>query len=402
MRRVLTDDFAVRRPNPGTVAERQMMVVAQPGFLEASRAGVVAARNAATVDEQGNVHHTANQHWGRFCLALRIAMRRPLDPLTTPLARKLAEVDLVDAFAWWLVAHVRCNTETAWGYVCVVNSTHDRACGVGLAGNFPLARVKSMLSGYQRLQRSPVMRRLRYGVRPAFLSRGIAAAMAPRSDALDANAATAMEVALVAIARMGELVASSGSFNLAIQPSRANVDFRLDSRGVPTECTIYIVNIKARGGNRYQRLPVRLPMAGRYLSPGWALWYLIRVIDPVPSALAASTPLFRNPSTGAVLTVAYIRERLRDCMRAIGRDPSLYGAHSLRIGGATAMAWLRAPGPAIQAAGRWRSDAYLCYIRECREQSLHFVQEIANADTDDFQSDYLEIDTHGFDAADDD
>ena len=201
---------------------------------------------------------------------------------------------------------------------------------------------------------------------------------------------------------MGELVASSGRFNRAVQPSRADVDFRLDAHGVPQECTIHIVNIKARGGNRYQRLPVRLPMSGRYLSPGWALWYLIRVADPVAPSLAASTPLFRNPGTGEVLTVAYIRGRLRDCMRAIGRDPSLYGAHSLRIGGATAMAWLRAPGPAIQAAGRWRSDAYLCYIRECREQALHFVQEIANADTDDFQSDYVEIDTHGFDDTDDD
>ena len=107
---------------------------------------------------------SAVQHWGRFTvIALRIAMRRPLDPLTTSLERKLCEVDLVDAFAWWLVEHVGVNTETAWSYVCVVNAWHDRAYGVGLAGNFPLQRVKSMLSGYQRLLQSPIARRLRYG-----------------------------------------------------------------------------------------------------------------------------------------------------------------------------------------------------------------------------------------------
>ena len=34
---------------------------------------------------------------------------------------------------------------------------------------------------------------------------------------------------------------------------------------------------------------------------------------------------------------------------------SFDGAHSLRIGGATALAWLQVPGDMIQAAGRWHS-----------------------------------------------
>ena len=145
---------------------------------------------------------------------------------------------------------------------------------------------------------------------------------------------------------------------------------------------------------------MRLPMEGTYLSPGWSLWYLVNVIDPVPPRQQAATPLFRNPITGSVLTVAFMRARLRACMTAIGRDASLYGAHSLRIGGATAMAWLNAPGPAIMASGRWRSDAYLCYIRECRAQAEQFVAQIASADVDDYQSDYVQIDMHGFDEQD--
>jgi len=89
-------------------------------------------------------------------------------------------------------------------------------------------------------------------------------------------------------------------------------------------------------------------------------------------------------------------------MGAINRDPSLYGAHSLRIGGATAMAWLKAPPATIQAAGRWRSDAYMCYLRECRAAAFHFSEQIASADPDDFQSDFIDIDVHGYDATDDD
>ena len=89
-------------------------------------------------------------------------------------------------------------------------------------------------------------------------------------------------------------------------------------------------------------------------------------------------------------------------MSAIGRDPTKYGAHSLRIGGATAMAWLQAPPAAIQACGRWRSDAYLVYLRECRAQAISYVERIASADPDDFQSDFVDIDVHDFGADDED
>lgn len=390
----------MRVPNPGTAAERQVMAAAQPGFLESSSAGIQRARDASVADGRGNHAHAAVRHWGRFTvLGLRVPMRRPLDPLVASLDRKLSEVDLVDAYAWWLVEHVGVNTETAWGYVCTVNAWHDRAYGVGLAGNFSLQRVKGMLDGYQRLQRAPVVRRLRYGVRPRDLRAGIDAALQPRRDALHANVAACMEVALVAIARMGELAASRGRFDASTQPSRADVDFRWE-RGRLVGVTIHIVNIKARGAERFRRLPVRLPLTGGFLSPGLALWYLCCVVDPVPAAQAAATPLFRNPATGDVLSVSYMRDALRQCLRAIGRDPSLYGAHSCRIGGATAMGWLGAPPERIMAAGRWRSDAYLLYVRESPGQALSYAAAVAGADTDDSQPAFLDVDAYDFDDTD--
>ena len=99
----------------------------------------------------------------------------------------------------------------------------------------------------------------------------------------------------------------------------------------------------------------------------------------VPRAREASTPLFRNPATNEILTVAFIREQLRACMAAIGREPAVYGAHSLRIGGATALAFSGVPGEQIQAAGRWHSDAYLRYLRESRSQGLHNLSLVASA-----------------------
>jgi hypothetical protein len=329
-------------------------------------------------------------------------MRRPLDPLATSLERKLEEVDLIDAWAWWLVTQVGVNTETAWSYVCTANAWHDRVFGVGFAGGMSLQRVHHMLQGLQRLSGLPIARRRRIGVRPGHLARGIAARLRPRVVPLHANVATCMEVALVALARAGELVASrvGMAFDAARHPSRADVTFEYDAAGSPTACTLWIINSKARGAERLRKLPVHLPMRGKYLSPGLALYHLVHVVDPVPAHAAASTPLFRDPSTNRVLTVAGIRGELRACMAAIGRDASMYGAHSLRIGGATALAWLRVPGEMIQAAGRWHSDAYLRYLRDTRVQALQHLTAVAGADTDDFEADYVAIDAHGYDESD--
>ena len=206
-----------------------------------------------------------------------------------------------------------------------------------------------------------------------------------------------MEVGLVALARCGELAASRGAFCARRHPSRADVSFIYDAAGLLIDCVIYIVNCKARGAERYRKMPMHLPITGAHLSPGLALYYLTRVIDPVSPALASSTPLFRDPASNAILTVTAVRTTLRRCMSAIGQDGSAYGAHSLRIGGATAMAWLQYPRDAIMTRGRWRSDAYLRYIRERRVDDRRFAAGIASADTDDYEADFIAVDEFGFD-----
>ena len=84
-------------------------------------------------------------------LGLNTEISRVLDPLSTPLERKLEEVDLIDCFAWWLHTQVGVNTETAWSYVTVVNAWHTRWYYVPLAGGMPLTRIHHMLEGQQRL-----------------------------------------------------------------------------------------------------------------------------------------------------------------------------------------------------------------------------------------------------------
>ena len=377
------------------------MAARQPSFMQEYRAGSMQAHQASVARGDGNTGHSAVQSWGRFtCFGMGVSMVRPLDPLASSLERRLSEVDLVECWAWWLVKHQLVNTETAWSYVSTVNAWHERACGVKLAGGMPLTRVKGMLDGLQNLLQRPVSRRLRVGVRPRQLQRGITAALQPAQSSADANAAALMECALVGVLRAGELAATRGAFNPRLQPTRADARFNWRG-GRIVDVTIWVVNSKAKGAERYRKVEKHLPMRGRYCSPGLALWFLLHVADPTPAEAAATTPLFRVPATGRVLSVDQVRSTLRRCMQAIGRDGSLYGAHSMRIGGATALAWQRAPHYTIQTIGRWSSDAYLAYLRSRRSELDSYVQGIADADVDDFQNDFIGIDDFDFDAEDD-
>ena len=257
------------------------------------------------------------------------------------------------------------------------------------AADFPLDRVKSMLAGMQNLTGQPIRRLKRIGARPQHLSLGMDTYYGLRATRgpAELNISTSMETAIVALARAGEVVVGKGTFDPARHPTRADLSFKMVD-GVAVRATIRIVNSKAKkAGENRRKLEVHLPMTGRFLSPGQALWDLLHVIDPVPAEQAASTPLFRDPSTGKALTVAKIREELRALMRSIGRDGSLYGAHSLRVGGGTALGYLNAPEQSIKLHGRWHSNAYVRYVRSRETEYMQYTAGICSAEVDDFEAD---------------
>ena len=73
-------------------------------------------------------------------------------------------------------------------------------------------------------------------------------------------------------------------------------------------------------------------------------------------------PLFLT-STGKLLTRSYYSSVLKSSIRSINIPADRYNTHSFRIGRATDLAMMGSPIHVIKAAGRWRSDAYLKYIR---------------------------------------
>jgi len=389
-------------PSPNSRQQRDILMATQPEFFAACNAGIEAARRAQCADGSGNTNSSAVRSWGRFTVyGLHSHMMRTDVKPDSPWTQRMAEINIVESWAWWLVTQVGVTPATARDYMHTANAWHERFVGYGLGAGLPLTRVSKMLDGLARLQGVPPPKRFRIGVRPKHLRQAIDAGLDTR-DSLNANYATAFEVCLVAIARAGEIASGlpHGTFDVTRHPSRADLTFQFDNTGSPISATIMIVNSKARGIEARRKLPVVLPMRGEYLSPGHMLWTLDRVTDPVPSSARNTTPLFRDPATNKILTVDGLRSSLRTILSNIGRDGSAYGAHSLRIGGATAMAFCQASAEVIKDVGRWNSDAYLRYIRECRGEHMSYMTRICSADVDDMEADHLDLDARDLDDSD--
>ena len=79
---------------------------------------------------------------------------------------------------------------------------------------------------------------------------------------------------------------------------------------------------------------------------------------------------------------------MRQLCIAIGEDPLHFGAHSLRIGGATAL-FASGAGPLhIRTMGRWSSDCYRLYVRACFEQTLAWTRKLGSQSVHDVQGTY--------------
>ena len=75
-----------------------------------------------------------------------------------------------------------------------------------------------------------------------------------------------------------------------------------------------------------------------------------------------SCPLFRNKN-GSPVSARFFRYILRHCVLDSNLDPKEYTAHSFRIGWATFAHDNNLSNTQIQQLGRWRSQAFLKYIR---------------------------------------
>ena len=82
-------------------------------------------------------------------------------------------------------------------------------------------------------------------------------------------------------------------------------------------------------------------------------------------------------SSGLPLTYNLYNSIIKQLVKALGLDPSLYSSHSLRAGAATQAHRSGLDPASIKRLGRWKSQAYLAYLRPPPESYAHLATALA-------------------------
>ena len=319
------------------------------------------------------------RHWQRFCgeAAADGSWVRALEADSTR-AERLDEEYLVMRYAAWLVVERGVTPKTAEGYISTVQAWHARRFGCRLAGGMTLCRVKALLKGMVTAQGGTRPKKKRRGFKPRELARRLAELLGGTS-ALEANWRACFTVGFCGLLRGAELGMATGeAWAAGTCVTRADVSFRWKGG---REEAVLMTRPRKKGAHRTEQgkqVPVLLTGGGKYLDPVRALRELFER-DPVPQEKWASTPLFRGGDGGA-FTTAKVRGMAKWVVAMSGGDPTLYGAHSLRIGGATAALAAGVPALVIKAMGRWGSDVYEIYAHLSDVAAREFGKKVTSID----------------------
>jgi hypothetical protein len=340
--------------------------------------------DAATVDGTGGANVTGVRWWLKFCLFGRSTL--PFTRLTasSPLADRLAAEELFMDFAIWLAvcrpSGRPISVRTIKKYLSQVRAWHLRTFRTHLCGDLDYKQLADMLKGVCRHVKQPPKLR-RWGVRTQDLAEAIRRYLSSGSVE-DENWRAALEVAFCGLLRGAEVSLQDGEeFDPGRHLTRADVKFRTDSDG-----RVYaVIRMRPAKGKPGQgkSVPLILGGGGSMLDPVRALRRLF-AMDPVAPEDEATTPLFRRAS-GAAIRVAETRDVVKALMALLGLDARRFGAHSLRIGGASAALAAGLSPAAIRAAGRWASDVYELYCRCSRQSAALMASVIGSTSYDDLE-----------------
>ena len=348
--------------------------------------------DAATADRSGGLRTTGVRWWLKY-----VVLVRGLQPFTrltaaSPLEEKVRAEQLLMDFVVWLALYRPSgrpiSARTIRKYVSSVRAWHLRTYRTALCGDLDYSAVNDLLRGITRLIAQPPPRE-RWGVRTQDLARALELYLSKRTVE-SSNWAAALTVAFCGLLRGTEFALEPGERfdpNLPLDeqphPTRADVSFHVGEDG--GEYARLMVR-PAKKGPGTPKVPLLLGGGGTLLDPVRALRRLF-ADDPVPESQAARTPLFRT--RGAAMTVPEVRDTVKLLMRGLGLNADKFGAHSLRIGGATAGLAANLSPAALRAAGRWSSDVYLLYTRASREANRHISRMIGSTPFHDTERDVV-------------
>lgn len=380
-------------PHRGVMAHKAVPIFGRKPIPSKADALLEAAMLASSAGGDMGENTTGVRAWKEFCAARSEPYLRPLDP-NASLKAKLHEEMLCMQFVCELVQDRDIRPTTAANYLGHVQGFHAKRCGVKLCGGLKLSRLPAMLKGLRRLL-PQAGRAIRRGIAPQTLKLAMDIVLDPK-DPLHANIRAALAVALQGLLRSAEY-----SRDASKKQSLAKIMEKLPSREDVSvldweKLVLMVCPCKNMHHLSGKTVPLVIGAGGSYVDSVAEVRNLLQV-DKVRDSAAQplyQVPLFRDPSTGLPLSGDYLREVIRDLMIAVGEDPTEFGTHSLRIGGATALFAGGATPTVIRTMGRWSSDCYRLYVRACYEQSLEWTRKCGSTKVTDIAADYDEVDDY--------
>ena len=348
-----------------------------PIGAHAADATVQAGLNAATADGKGGENSTGVRKYKAFCRKYGRAVLRPIDP-NAPLWVKLSEEQWCMRFISEIIDDASLAVVTGRGYFGAACAWHLRKTGVGFGAGMDMKRLTAMVKGLKKLRDGPPQQ-MRRGISPKQLREGMDIVYPPVTRE-NVNIRAMLSTGLQGLMRGRELGAE-GSFDHELDVARGDI-----STATAERLAFFCRPAKNMRHTRGKTVPIVIGGGGDFIDACAEVTRMLE-LDPTPPGRAATTPMFRK-ANGSAFVTDDIRDIVRQICIAIGLDPMLFGAHSLRIGGATALFAAGADPIHIRTMGRWSSDCYRLYVRACFQQTLAWTRKLGSQQVHDIQGTY--------------
>ena len=359
-------------------------------IMGARDGGAVAARkreflDAATVS-RGRLS-TGARYWVTY--AVHVLGIDPIQPRGASDEIRRQYEEWLEDMAVWIVTFFPSgrfvSMDTAAKYVSEARGWYHREYGGTLGVGAGNSRLRSILTGGKRVVPQPAKRE-RHGCQPQALAAGLERRAVVLTPPVAAMWAAALSFGFAGLCRGCEFALDAGETFVATE-----------------HLTPHDVAFFERGGERHARVRMRrrkdlklltgkhhdvfLAGGGSILDPVTALerWLTVRA----SLGLRTDGPLFCWPD-GSSITVDQVRAEVRAAMLAVGLDPQLFGAHSLRIGGASAALAAGVQPSLIRLLGRWDSSIYEIYCRMSLQSALHVGQAVTSTTVDSLEQGFHE------------
>ena len=313
---------------------------------------------------------TARRSWDAFVDA--VAGERP-DPIWEPgeygmsLRSSLHNEITLMMYAAWLV-RLGLQAGTASTYLSLTRVSMEAELGWKLTLRDQETRLPRMMRALRRM--FSCIRRRRIGWR-AHHQRTLRQRLGPAQGVVATTQDAVLCTAREGMARCCELgPARALDFDPAAHPTVGDV--RIESTP-ETHMVLMLLPAKKPPGRRHK---VPVPLSAAVDADVGAYAALQRMLAARRTAagreLRSDEPLFAGPD-GQALTSGQMVGLFKTAARCVGLPDGDVAGHSGRIGGATDHFAAETPPAVLQICGRWDSDLWQVYTRQCIEQTLRYA-----------------------------